>query len=871
MGNDLRPARRRLTRRQRLRLVVAVLAAVALVAAAAGVVIYLRTRPEVRRPGEALDDVTARLSRDLPADAPAPRFTDVTAAAGLDGFVTFTGARSSQLPEDMGAGLAWGDYDNDGDDDIFLVAAGGALTLPRSQWAPSELYENRGDGTFLKVAGFPEIRVAGMAASWGDYDGDGWLDLVVTGYRSLLLFHNREGALERDERFAAPDGYWAGAAWGDFDNDLDLDLYVCGYVQYVEDAGDRRSLSQQYGAAVPYTLNPASFEPERNLLFENDGAGAFTEVALLYGVQNPQGRSLSALWHDFDDDGRLDLYVANDISDNAFFLNRGDTFEDAGLQAWVADYRGAMGLAAGDWNRDGDDDLFITHWLAQENALYDSRLADLRRAVPAGAPVRLSFTDQAVPLGLGQIALQFVGWGTEFADFDSDGWLDLVVANGSTLEDDRQPRGLKPQPAMLLWNRRGEYFHDLAPLAEVFAAPHVGRGLAVADYDGDGDLDVAVYHLYEGVKLLRNDMEQGRWLAVRLRDARRGPGEGAVLVATLDDGVELRRSVGGASYLSQSSGTVHFGLGTAEHVSRLEVRWLGGESQVFADLAAGAVWELTEGDPEPRRISARVTAPALATLDERRRLMEFWSTQRAAMDAMKVDGDVGRAAELFRRALALNPEHEDSRYYLANCLAELGRPDEALAELDRLRRANPLSHRGHKQWGVLRALTATSRAELDAAEAALERAHEVNKEETGSLLALGEIALLEGEDALADQRFEWACRTNPRAAGGFFLRGYLAWKRGDDGAAADLLRAARQALGEDWKPAGAVAEGDVARRMHTEPSPLARFWERWDGQPEPADAFRELDAYLGTGSAGVPAAPGKTRTPPFRPPRGFRE
>jgi tetratricopeptide (TPR) repeat protein len=767
----------------------------------------------------------------------------------------------------MGSGVAWGDFDNDGDDDLFLVGAGGDLTLPAEEWAASELHENLGDGTFRRVESFPETRIIGMAAAWGDYDQDGWLDLVVTGYRSLLLFHNNQGSLTPSSALPALDGYWAGASWADFDNDRDLDLYVCGYVVYAEDPNARLKVTEQYGTAVPYTLNPASFEPERNLLFQNNGDGSFTEVAQLYGVSNPEGRSLGALWQDFDDDGWVDLYVANDISDNALFLNRQETFEDVSLAAWVADYRGAMGLATGDWNRDGDDDLFVTHWIAQENALYDSRLVDFQEArqeqqtEAAGStppkqpapPVQLSFSDLAAPLGLGQIALHAVGWGTEFADFDGDGWLDLVVANGSTLETDAEPKGLKPQAAMFLWNRRGEYFHDLAPLLESFATPRVSRGLALSDYDRDGDLDILIVRLYEGIQLLRNDMQTGNWLQIRLRhrigggEQSYGRGEGAKVTAQIGD-LALRRSVTGASYLSQSTRTLHFGLADAERVDGLEVRWPGGETQVFGGLEANGLWELTEGDPAARRVDAEPAPAAAASppadLTERQRVTLFWETHRAGMDAIKIEGDIPKATRLFREALALNPEHEDARYYLANCLAIQGDVEGALAHLEKLTEVNPMSHRAFKQWGVMRAMTAESPSDLEAAAAALERSLEINQEETGALLVSGELALLRGDSELAAQRFAWVCHTNPRAVGGFYLQGYLAWKEGNREASIAHLESAVAARGEEWKPEGAVAEGDVASRMHKEVSPLSLYWERWDGSLDPDTAFRPLDEYL---------------------------
>jgi len=485
--------------------------------------LYRSSSADPYRPGEEAAEITSKLDLGIPEDAPAPVFVDVTGQAGLASFRSFAGGRTSQLPEDMGAGAAWGDYDGDGDDDLFLVSQGGPVGSLPADRERSRLYKNLGDGRFSEVDIFPDTRVLGMGASWGDYDGDGDLDLVVTGYNALRLFRNDSGTFARVPSFDERKGYWAGASWSDFDLDGDLDLYVCGYVRYVEDPNGAQNVTQQYGRAVPYTLNPASFEAERNLLFRNLGGGSFEEVAEQFGVANPQGRSLVGLWHDLDADGRPDLYVANDISDNALFLNRGDHFEDVSHAAWVADYRGAMGLAAGDWNRDGDDDLFVTHWIAQENALYDSMLVDLRQE----GKQELRFMDVADQRGVGQIALQLVGWGTEFVDFDSDGWLDLVVANGSTFETEDEPRGLRPQRSFLFWSRRGESFHDLAPLVPAMDEPRVSRGLAVSDYDNDGDVDLLFVDRDGGVRLLRNDTPQGNRIALRLRGSGRASYTGA--------------------------------------------------------------------------------------------------------------------------------------------------------------------------------------------------------------------------------------------------------------------------------------------------------------------------------------------------------
>jgi tetratricopeptide (TPR) repeat protein len=840
-----------------------VVLAVALGTGGAALVRLWRPPGAAYRPGEANADITQTLVRNLPPDAPRPVFVDVTEEAGLSGFVTFSGARTSQLPEDMGPGAAWGDYDNDGDDDLFLVSVGGPLGTPADRLAPSALFENLGDCRFRRVSGFPEPRLFGMGAAWGDYDADGWLDLVVTGYNALLLFHNDRGRFQRDARFPSRNGFWSGASWADYDNDGRLDLYITGYVKYAESEAGNVGLTQHYGKAIPYTLNPASYEPERNLLFRNSGGGRLVEMAQRLGVANPEGRSLSGLWHDFDDDGWLDLYVANDISDNVFYRNVKGRFTEISHPAWVADHRGAMGLAAGDWNRDGDEDLFITHWIAQENALYDSHLKD------TGS---LRFADSADRAGVGQIALSMVGWGTEFLDFDNDGWLDLAVANGSTFETDTTPKGLVPQLPFLFWNRRGEFFHNVAPLVPALAQPQVARGLAVSDYDRDGDQDVLITRLGEGVQLLRNDTRSGNSVQLVLRarssaGARPVVAQGAVATGQAHD-LPIRRDVSSASYLSQSSSVLHFGLGTASALERVHVRWRAGAETDYGRLAAGSRWEITEGDPVPRQLTAAAArGDPRGTTDsttDRERVVRFWTAQRAAMHALKVEKNAAKAAGLFRDALALDPAHEDSRYYLATSLAGSGDLDGALAEYAALIRLNARSHRALSGWGRLRALTWRQRSELRAAEETLLEAHDLNPEETGTLMILGEIALMRGDRAMAADRLQAVLRTNPRSVGGLFLLGYTRWKAGHSEAARECLERARAALGPDWKPAGSTAEGDVSRgTARPESTPLSRFWERWDGTPTLPSTYAALDVYLDRGAS-------PRRTPRRRRSRGPR-
>jgi cytochrome c-type biogenesis protein CcmH/NrfG len=789
--------------------------------------------------------------RNLPPGAPEPRFTDVTKAAGLASFRQFQGPRSSQLPEDMGSGVAWGDFDNDGLDDPFVVSGGGSLDFASSQLAPSLLYRNLGDGRFEKVQDFPDLRIRGMGAAWGDYNNDGWLDLVVTGYDTIILFRNDHGHLVRDKSFPSPKGFWTGVSWGDYNRDGYLDLHVCGYVKYRPGERNNSANSTQFGLEVPFTLNPASYEPERNLLFRNNGNGTFTEVAKELGVSNPEGRSLSGLWHDFDGDGWPDLYVANDISENKLYLNRHGTFVDAGRSAWVEEYRGSMGLAAGDFDRDGDDDLFISHWVAQGFALYQSLLSE-QKGMTNGS--ELHFTDVAANMGIGQLSLQEIGWGASFVDFDSDGWPDLVVANGSTFEQkETLPRRLTPMPSFLFWNSQGSFFHDLAPWNRSMSQPHVSRGLAVADYNDDGAMDIAIVDQEEGVRLLRNDVPQGNWAQFRLHSrvpptgAALGFGDGATVIAWVG-GVPLRRTVGSSSYLSQDSHRVHIGLGAATKIDRLEVRWLRGGTETWTNLLANRIWEITQGEREAKPFTphaAHVNPVGAPIQLDKAALVQFWDKQHAAMDAMKRERNFAKATLLFREALAMNPDHEDSHYYLANCLAASGDIPSAIAELDTLARINPQSRRAFQRKGELLAASASSRSQLELARQSLGVALSLNSEETGTLVLLGQVALARGDFTSAEQEFAHACQANPRAGNVWFLRGYIAWKRHDFRQASTMLAAARDARGRDWKPAGSALEGDVQHRMYSESGFLNVFAQQWDGSPEPTRAFGQLDTYIG--------------------------
>jgi Flp pilus assembly protein TadD len=840
--------RGRRTRRTRL----LILAAAVGLAAAATAAFLLRPRPAPYTPGTdagAGDEITRALARSLPKGFPGVQFVDAAPEAGIV-FRHFDGARSTQLPEDMGSGLAWGDYDNDGDPDLFLVNEDGPLTRTAEDAARSParaaLYRNDGSGRFtdVTVAAGLDVRGCGMGAAWGDYDGDGDLDLVVTRYGTNLLYRNNGDGTFTDVSAAsgvgAETGFWSGASWGDYDRDGDLDLYVAGYVRYRYDAALAGKSSQQYRAVVPFTLNPSAYPPERNLLLRNDG-GRFRDVARQAGVENPAGRSLSAAWSDLDGDGWPDLYVANDISDNALFRNLGNgRFADESTAAWVADYRGAMGLGIGDWDNDGDLDIFIAHWIAQENALYDNQ----RPRTPAAggapahgtAPAPLRFLDIADQVGLGQIALDFVGWGSEFLDYDNDGRLDIFVADGSTFQREDDPSRLVPMRNLLFWNAgpRDGFFDAGGAAGKAMLVENVGRGAAAADYDGDGDLDLAVAVNGGAMRLLRNDGgDRGHWLRVVLRgpaaarrvdphrDAPRGAAPhrtttfatGAVVRLVSGDTTQMREIGSGPSYLSQSPpGEAHFGVGDAATVERLEIDWPSGAHQDLGPFPTDATVMLTEGGvptvtaKAAAPAAAQANAPAAAPPGDRDAVRLFWRTLGEAT-ALRIAGNCDGAVGVYRRALVLNPQHEDTLYYLGQCLQAGGRVVDARRAFEALVAVNPESARGHLALGAL-ALARVGGPDLTEAEARFARAHAINKEESGAMLHLGEIALVRDDGTQARRWLQAARRTNPKSVEAILLLGYLDWQSGDRKAAAARCSEAAGAAVIPAPVQGASSEGD---------------------------------------------------------------
>lgn len=312
-------------------------------------------------------------------------------------------------------------------------------------------------------------------------------------------------------------------------------------------------------------------------------------------------------------------------------------------------------------------------------------------------------------------------------------------------------------------------------------------------------------------------------------------------------GVPLRRYVGSSSYLSQDSHRVHIGIGAANKIDRLEVRWLRGGTETWTNIAPNHFYDVTQGDLQVKPFTGHgneVPAPTVPAPLDRAMLLRFWEKQHAAMDAMKREHDYAKAARLFREALAINPGHEDSHYYLANCLAVMAEVPAAIVELDALARINPQNHRAFQRKGELLAASASSKGQLQRAREPLQTAQKMNSEETGTLVLIGELALAMGDYAGAERELAHASVANPRASNVWFLRGYIAWKRRDVPHSRDMLIAAGKARGPDWKPVGSVMEGDVRRRMYTESGFLNVFEQEWNGSADPAPAYGPLDNYL---------------------------
>jgi hypothetical protein len=540
-------------------------------------------------------------------------FIDVAEEQELE-FVSYSGDHLWYLIDTMGSGTAAGDYDGDGDPDIYLCTGHALLDEYAEEAAQHRdaLWRNDGAGRFTDVT-----RAAGLGASgwshgavFADYDDDGDLDLYVTRHGPNLLYQNRgDGTFEEVGARAgvAHPGFSAGAAFADFDADGDLDLYVANYARY--DLAAEKGRVQWFTDGIGQF--PQHFPPEDNVLYRNDGRGTFTDITEEAGAAGT-GRSLGVLATDVEGDGDLDIFVANDVGENDLLVNQGGRFREEGLIAGVAlnadgNFEASMGVAGGDYDNDGDVDILVTNYGGEQNTLYEN----------LGGGV---FADSTRSSGLvNQTVLDCVGWGAGFYDFDNDGFQDLLVVNGHVVANyvgwymehfhdaggdipQMRPEAYRAgarQTKLLFRGGPGGRFTDITGESGYgIESPRMARGAAFADFDGDGGVDVAVTNKNEAAQVLINRFPaRGNWVVLDLRTPRPNVFAVGARVRVRAAGRTATREVyAGTSYLSGDDFGLHFGLGEAKEIEWVEVRWPDGTTEIFHGLEVNRRQVLRQGE-----------------------------------------------------------------------------------------------------------------------------------------------------------------------------------------------------------------------------------------------------------------------------------
>lgn len=545
-----------------------------------------------RLPGRAAAD---RSATPL-AGAPQAHFTDITQAAGLDFRQLNCGCGLRYFVEEVTAGASLLDANGDGYPDIYFAQPKplGACVTKFPAPLHQRLYLNDRQGHFkLSPHAFDTESAYGIGSAVGDYDNDGHEDLYVACYGRNTLYHNRgDGTFEDVTRKAgvAAGGMSTGAVWFDYDGDGYLDLYVMRYSRWSV-ATDIACYTDDGRRDV---CLPTTYPAEKNILYHNNGDGTFTDVTARSGLEHEPRRSLGAVAADFDGDGKLDLFVANDMSPNYLYLNRGGgKFEDVAMQRNVAfGYLGRaqanMGVAVGDYDEDGDLDVLVTTFDGEPYTLYRNDGA--------------YFTDVSVETGIAQSTIPSLGFGTGFFDACNSGALDLFFANGHVYQfsHQRSHRHEYKQHNQLLMSQSGgaKFVPDdkALPASDV----RVHRGACFGDINNDGRVDILVTANDDRPTLLRNDSQAGNWLQLKLVDKHGcATPVGTKCIATFGGHKRMRVVLGGGSYAGSSDYRVHFGLGAAPQVDRLVIHWMSGLVQVLNNVGANRILTVREGQAPP--------------------------------------------------------------------------------------------------------------------------------------------------------------------------------------------------------------------------------------------------------------------------------
>ena len=564
-----------------------------------GVIIFLATRPAVKEPEKVTELVAPANPEQSAATVPSVTFTEITSEAGI-GFIHNNGAASEKLlPETMGGGVAFFDFDGDDDQDLLFTNGTSWPGSNETKETSAALYENDGTGHFKDVTSGSglDVPLFGMGVAIGDYDGDGKPDVFLTVVGKNRLFRNLgEGRFndvtEGTGVGGLPSDWSTCATWFDYDNDGDLDLFVGNYVKWTKEI-DFQLGSTLVGLGRAYG-QPMNFEGSFPSLLQNDGDGSFSDVSEESGIRVankatgvPVAKSLGVAPIDLNRDGWMDLVVANDTVRNFVLSNRWDrTFKEVGSLTGLAydtygKARGAMGIDTARYRDDGALAVGIGNFANEMTALY----------VEQSRP--MIFTDEAIPAGIGPASRLLLKFGLFFFDYDLDGWQDLLTANGHLEEEISQIQKSQQyeQPAQLFWNSGPDFGCQFIEVTteqagEALFEPMVGRGSAFADIDGDGDLDFVLSQINAAPRLFRNDQGlENSWIRIRLEGSTQNrEGIGAWIKVTVDGEVLWRQVMPTRSYLSQSELPVTIGLGKASAFEKVEIIWPGGKVQTVTDI-----------------------------------------------------------------------------------------------------------------------------------------------------------------------------------------------------------------------------------------------------------------------------------------------
>ena len=530
------------------------------------------------------------VARPAPSQNQSVQFTDVTTKLGIQFRHANGESGQKYFIEPIGSGVALFDFDNDGDLDLYLVN-GSDLPGATSPLPPTNrLYRNDGDiFTDVTVEAFVGDTGYGLGCCVGDYNNDGFTDLYVTNYGANVLYHNNgDGTFTNVTESAGVSGnqFSSGCAFVDLDADGYLDIYVVNYVQF-----DLEANPECTRQGVRTYCTPEALQGAVDILYRNNGEGTFTDITAKAGISGANGKGLGIVCGDIDNDGDLDIFVANDTTPNFLYRNDSDTAiqmtEDA-LFAGVAlseegrAYSG-MGANLGDFDNDGYLDIVITNFQDQTNSLYHNAQSGF-------------FNEMSFAKGIGERSLPYLAWGVDFVDFNNDGWLDLFVVNGH-LDDnvgEIDPIGTYAQPNQLFLSNGGINFVESVDVA--IANQKVSRGTAFGDIDNDGDVDIVVSNLKDAPSVLRNDSDNtSRWLRVKLVGTHCNRDAIGARVTVVSGGLtQIREVKSGSGYISQNDLRLHFGLGDATRVDTLTVRWLCGKVQTLQDLETNQVLVISE-------------------------------------------------------------------------------------------------------------------------------------------------------------------------------------------------------------------------------------------------------------------------------------